>query len=191
MEPFSVRLEIETQSESARKIREIAYEVGALLQGEFTLASGRKSNRYFEGKKITLQPEGAYQVGKAIFDELAESGVDAVGGLATGAYPIATAVAMVSHLEGKPVSAFVVREEQKNHGARRLIEGHLREGSRVVIVDDVITSGGSIIKAIKAVEERNCQVVKVIALVDRHEGGVEKLREMGYAFQAILGFPPE
>ena len=83
MEPFSVKLEIETQSESARKIREIAYEVGALLQGEFTLASGRKSNRYFEGKKITLQPEGAYQVGKAIFDELAKEGVDAVGGLAT------------------------------------------------------------------------------------------------------------
>ena len=191
MEPFSVRLEIETQSESARKIREIAYEVGALLQGEFTLASGRKSSRYFEGKKITLQPEGAYQVGKAIFDELAEAGVDAVGGLATGAYPIATAVAMVSHLEGKPVSAFVVREEQKDHGARRLIEGHLREGSRVAIVDDVITSGGSIIKAINAVEERNCRVVKVIALVDRHEGGVEKLRGKGYAFKAILGFPPE
>ncbi|MFC2017687.1 orotate phosphoribosyltransferase [Chloroflexota bacterium] len=191
MEPFSVRLEIETQSESARKIREIAYEVGALLQGEFTLASGRKSNRYFEGKKITLQPEGAYQVGKAIFDELAEAGVDAVGGLATGAYPIATSVAMISHLEGKPVSAFVVREEQKDHGARRLIEGHLQEGSRVAIVDDVITSGGSIIKAIKAVEERNCRVVKVLALVDRHEGGVQKLREMGYDFQAILGFPPE
>jgi len=191
MEPFSVRLEIETQSESAKKIREIAYGVGALLQGEFTLASGRKSNRYFEGKKITLQPEGAYQVGKAIFNELAEMDIDAVGGLATGAYPIATSVAMVSHLEGKPISAFVVREEQKDHGARRLIEGHLRDGSRVVIVDDVITSGGSIVKAIKAVEERNCQVVKVITLVDRHEGGVEKLRGMGYTFQAILGFPPE
>lgn len=191
MEPYSVRLDIEKDSESARKIRGIAYEVGALLQGEFTLASGRKSNRYFEGKKITLQPEGAYQVGKAIFDELAEAGVDAVGGLATGAYPIATAVALVSHLEGKPVSAFVVREEQKDHGARRLVEGHLPEGSRVAIVDDVITSGGSIIKAIRAVEERDCRVVKVIALVDRHEGGAEKLRGMGYEFAAILGFPPE
>ena len=153
MEPYSVRLDIERDSESAEKIREIAFEVGALLQGEFTLASGRKSNRYFEGKKITMHPEGAYLVGKAIFDELAEAGVDAVGGLANGAYPIATAVAMVSHLEGRPVSAFVVREEKKDHGAGRLVEGHLPEGSRVVIVDDVITSGGSIIKAIKAVED--------------------------------------
>ena len=161
-------LELGLDTESARRIREIAHEVGAFLTGEFTLTSGKKSNYYIDGKKITLSPEGAYQVGKAIFDELAEIGVDAVGGVATGGYPMVTAVAVISHLEGRPLPTFMVREVTKEHGTMRKIEGHLREGSRVAILEDVLTTGGSVSKVIEAVEDAKRTVVKVIALVDRH-----------------------
>ena len=179
-------LELGLDTEDTRRIREIATEVGAFLTGEFTLTSGRKSNYYIDGKRITLSPEGAYLVGKAIFDEVIKTGVDAIGGVATGAYPIVTAVALVSHLEGKPISAFIVREVAKEHGTMRQIEGHLKPGSRVAIVDDVLTTGGSVLKAIEAVEAAKCKVVKVIVLVDRGEGGSDKLKKESYDFTALL-----
>ncbi|MBA7619293.1 Orotate phosphoribosyltransferase [subsurface metagenome] len=179
-------LELGLDTEGTRRIREIASEVGAFLTGEFTLTSGKKSNYYIDGKKITLSPEGAYLVGKAIFDELIKTGVDAIGGVATGAYPIVTAVALVSHLEGKPIPAFIVREVTKEHGTMRKIEGHLKQGSRVAIVDDVLTTGGSVSRAIEAVEAAKCKVVKVIVLVDRHEGGSDRLKKEGYDFTALL-----
>ena len=179
-------LELGLDTEGTRRIREIAGEVGAFLTGDFTLTSGKKSNYYIDGKKITLSPEGAYLVGKAIFDELIKTGVDAIGGVATGAYPIVTAVALVSHLEGKPIPAFIVREVTKEHGTMRKIEGHLKQGSRVAIVDDVLTTGGSVSRAIEAVEAAKCKVVKVMVLVDRHEGGSDRLKEEGYDFTALL-----
>jgi len=180
------RLELGLDTEDTRRIREIAGEVGAFLTGDFTLTSGKKSNYYIDGKKITLSPEGAYLVGKAIFDELIKTGVDAIGGVATGAYPIVTAVALVSHLEGKPIPAFIVREVAKEHGTMRQIEGHLKQGSRVAIVDDVLTTGGSVSRAIEAVEAAKCKVVKVMVLVDRHEGGSDRLKKEGYDFTTLL-----
>ena len=179
-------LELGLNTEGAKRVLALAHEVGAFLTGEFTLTSGKKSNYYFDGKRITLHPEGAYQVGKAIFDQLAEMGVDAVGGVAVGGYPVAAAVALVSHLEGKPLPSFIIRGVVKEHGTRRRIEGHLKEGSRVAIVDDVLTTGGSVLKAIEAVEAVNCKVVKVIVLVDRREGGGDELKKLGYDFAAIL-----
>ena len=125
-----------------------------------------------------------------MFDELVKIGVDAVGGVATGAYPIVTAVALVSHQEGRPIPSFVVREVAKEHGTKRQIEGHLKEGSRVAIVDDVITTGGSVIKAIKAVEAVNGKVVKVLVIVDRHEGGSDQLKKEGYDFTAFIHLWP-
>jgi orotate phosphoribosyltransferase len=175
MDAYST-LELGMNTKRAEKIKEIALRVRAFLEGDFTLSSGLKSNRYFEGKRVTLTPDGAYEVGKAIFDELAEIKVDAIGGLATGAYPMVTAVALVSQLEGKPIPAFVVREVAKEHGTKRQIEGHLKEGSRVAIVDDVLTTGGSVSRAIEAVESAGCKVVKVIVLVDREEGGSADLK---------------
>jgi orotate phosphoribosyltransferase len=135
---------------------------------------------------FTLWPEGAYLVGKAILEVLKDTSVETVGGLTLGADPIVTAVALVSHLEGKPLPAFIVREEFKKHGTQKRIEGNLLENSKVAIVDDVITTGTSIFKAIEAVEKRNCKVVKVIALLDRHQGGSDELRRRGYDFVAIL-----
>ena len=183
-------LELGINTDTARRIREIAIEVGAFLRGDFTLASGKKSSYYFDGKKLALSPEGAYQLGKAIFDQVAEAGIDAIGGVPVGAYPIVASVALVSHLEGKPIPAFMVREEVKEHGTKRKIEGHLEEGSRVAIVEDVVTTGGSVSKVIEAVEAANCKVVKVIAVVDRHEGGSDRLKQEGYDFTAILHLYP-
>jgi len=183
-------LELELNTENAKRIREIAQAVGAFREGKVILASGKESDRYFEGEKVALSPEGAYLIGKAIFEDiLRDTDVDYIGGLATGAYPIATAVSLISYMQGKPIPSFVVREELKTHGTMRKIEGHLKEGSKVAIVDDVITTGGSIDKAIEAVEQAGCKVVKVIVLVDRKEGGSDKLRQRGYDFRAILGYP--
>lgn len=178
------------KAETAKKILDLAWELGALLSGDFTLTSGKKSHHYFEGKRLTLHPEGAYWVGKAMFDELTQVGVEAVGGVAVGGYSIVAAVALVSYLEGKPIPSFIVREQAKEHGTQRQIEGHFQAGSRVAIVDDVITTGGSVKKAIQAVEAANGKVVKVIVIVDRHEGGSDQLKNEGYDFSAIIDLWP-
>lgn len=183
-------LELGVKKETAKRILDLAKDTGALLYGDFTLASGKKSNHYFEGKRLTLNPEGAYWVGKAIFDEITDDDVDAIGGLVLGAVPIVTAVSLVSYQEGKPVPSFIVRDEPKKHGTMREIEGHIEKGFRVVIVDDVITGGGSVSKAIKAVEAAGCKVVKVIVLVDRQEGGSDLLEKQGYDFTAIIDLKP-
>jgi len=94
--PTHSTLELGVNTESARRILEIAYEVGALLEGEFTLTSGKKSDYYFEGKRLTLSPEGAYLTGKVVFDQLADADIDAIGGVAVGGYPIVTAVALIA-----------------------------------------------------------------------------------------------
>jgi orotate phosphoribosyltransferase len=171
-----------------RQILELAERTGAVLYGDFTLSSGLKSDHYWDGKKVTLAAAGTYLVGRAIFERLAGLDIDAVGGPEIGAIPIATAVALVSHLEGRDIPAFIVRKHPKEHGTRKPVEGFLPENSRVVIVEDVITTGESVIKAIAAVENLGCKVVKVIALVDRCEGGGDKLRHAGYSFESILDF---
>lgn len=159
----------------------------ALLRGDFTLASGTKSSYFFDLKMVTLSPEGAYLTGKLVFEILRESGVDAVGGLTLGSDPIVTAVAIVSHLEGKPIPAFIVRGELKEHGTQKAIEGYVpKKGCSVAIVEDVITKGGATLKAIEAVEAAGCRVVKVVALLDRHQGGSDELRKRGYDFTALL-----
>lgn len=185
----STTLGLELDTKSAETLKEIATEVGAFLPGEYVLSSGKSSDRgYFDGKMVTLSPKGAYYVGKAIFDEISTLGVDAVGGLVIGAALMVSAVAVISYIEGKPIPTFIVREQPKGHGTYKKIEGHLQPGSRVVIVDDVITTGTSVFEAIRAVEAEHCQVVKVIALVDRHEGGSEKLINEHYDFTAFLRF---
>jgi orotate phosphoribosyltransferase len=162
----------------------------ALFRGEFTLASGTKSPYYFDGRRVTLLPEGAELVGKLLF-ELLSGKVDAIGGPTLGADPIAAAVALTSHIEGKPIPAFIVRGEKKLHGTQKRVEGHLPKGGRVAIVDDVITTGSSLLEAIEAVEAESCRVVKVIVLLDRHQGGSEELKRRGYDFTAILSADAE
>ena len=172
--------------EQRERLRELVKERG-LVRGDFTLASGAKSTYFFDLKMVTLSAEGAYLAGRLVFDLLRDSGIDAVGGLTLGADPIVAAVALVSHMEGEPIPAFIVRGEMKEHGTQKAIEGYVpQRGSSVAIVEDVITKGGSTLKAIKAVEEAGCRVAKVVALLDRHQGGSDELHRRGYDFTAIL-----
>lgn len=183
-------LELGVVTKRTKRILELAHETGALLHGAFTLSSGKKSDHYYDGKQMTLHPEGAYLIGEEILDILSGVDFDAIGGLAISAVPIVTAVTLVSHLKGKPIPSFIVREEPKAHGTRKRIEGHFRKNSKVAIVDDVITTGGSVDKAIEAVKAEGCEIVKVIVIVDRQEGGSERLRQEGYDFKAIINLPP-
>ncbi|MDI6729045.1 MAG: orotate phosphoribosyltransferase [Thermodesulfovibrionales bacterium] len=143
----------------------------------FKLVSGRMSNYYFNCKMVTLNPEGMYLIGNIIFDMIKDMKVKGIGGLTLGADPIADAVAYTSYLKKKPIEAFVVRKSAKSHGTMQWIEGDVKAGDRVVIVDDVITTGKSTIEAITRAREAGLQIVKVIALVDRQEGGYENIME--------------
>ena len=167
------------------RLRELVIEK-SFRYGYFTLSSGMESLYYFDGRLTTLWPEGSSLVGKKFFEVLKDSGIDAVGGPTLGADAIVASIAMTSYIEGNPIPAFIVRKEAKKHGAQRHVEGHLPEGGTVAIVDDVITTGGSILRAIEVVEVAGCKVGKVVVLLDRNQGGSDKVRERGYDFAALL-----
>ncbi len=135
----------------------------------FKLVSGGMSQYYFNCKKVTLDPEGQYLIGNLVFQAIRNLGVQAIGGLTLGADPIAHAVAYTSWLERQPIQAFVVRKQPKDHGIVAPIEGKVSSGDRVVVVDDVVTTGGSTLKAIHACRQAGLEVVKVVVLVDRQE----------------------
>lgn len=153
----------------------------------FKLTSGLMSNYYFNCKAVTLSPEGLYLIGNIIYDIIAELPIKAIGGLTLGADPIAMAVSYTSYLRGNPIEAFVVRKKPKEHGTMQWIEGNIKEGDSVVVVDDVITTGNSTIQAITHLKEAGVLVRKVIALVDRQEGGRENILK----FLSECGFPQE
>ncbi|HYT72898.1 MAG TPA: orotate phosphoribosyltransferase [Gemmatimonadales bacterium] len=159
----------------------------AYLQGEFRLSSGKASDHYFDAKQVTLDPEGAALVGKLFFRMIEPHQVRAIGGMTTGADPIAVAVAAYAWTLSLHLPAFVIRKEPKKHGLSKFIEGPLRPGSRVAVVDDVITSGQSVEQAIHVlVNEHACDVAVVAALVDRGEGGRERMERLGYEFKALF-----
>ena len=170
-------------SETVDRLLELALERGAIKYGDFTLTSGKKSSYYFDGRLLSLDPEGAHL--------LQEAGAKAVGGTTLGADPMVAAVALASHLGGGPIPAFIVRKESKSHGTKQNIEGPLIPGSNVAIVDDVCTTGGSLFHAIEAAEEAGCKVVKVVSILDRNEGGSEEMRKRGYDFSALLAATPD
>lgn len=152
----------------------------------FRLVSGTMSNYYFNCKAVTLHPEGMHLIGNMIFDLIRDSGARGIGGLTLGADPIADAVAYTSYLKGSPVEAFVVRKTAKSHGTMQWIEGNIAVGDKVVIVDDVITTGKSTIEAINRAKEAGLDIVRVIALVDRQEGGRENIAAAGFQVEAVV-----
>ncbi len=165
-------------------LREKSYE-----ERPVTLASGRKSNFYVDGKQTALHPRGAYLVGRLFAERLAGFGrVDAVGGPTLGADPLATATSLVTGLEGPGLPAFIVRKEPKGHGTRQWIEGarNLPEAARVVVLEDVVTTGGSSLRAIEKIESGGYRVLGVLALVDRQEGAREALAARGYRLEALF-----
>mgnify|MGYP001819964965 FL=1 len=142
----------------------------------FKLVSGRMSRYYINCRPVTLDPRGLFLVGHLMFQTIKNLDVKGIGGLTFGADPIAVATAYTSELEGQPVKAFSIRKNQKDHGVIQWIEGDLIPGDRVVIIDEVATTGGSTIKAIERAESEKLDVVKAVILVDRQEGGVENIR---------------
>src|SRR6201996_5294978 len=146
-------------------------------RGEITLASGRKSDFYFNLKPTMMDPEGATLLAELTYESLKDEGYDYIGGLEMGAVPLAGAIAQISWIKGHPIAAFFVRKKPKEHGARLAIEGLTKDetlaGKRIVVVEDVTTTGGSAMKAVEAVREAGGVVVLVLTMVDREEGATE------------------
>ncbi len=160
----------------------------ALKFGQFTLASGKKASYYLDGKQVTLDAQGARLVAEGILDLLAAAGPlpAAVGGMAIGADPITAAVVTMSAVRGTPLTGFMVRKEPKGHGTNQFLEGPVEPGGNVVIVEDVVTTGGSSLMAIERCEAFGLKVVRVIAIIDRMEGGAEAFTQRGYPFASLL-----
>lgn len=156
-------------------------------QGKFTLSSGRESTLYIDARLTTMSPEGLVLIGELGLGALERSGwnVQAVGGLTLGADPVAYAISYASMLSARPIRAFTVRKEPKGHGTGRIIEGPFQTGDRVAIVEDVITTGGSALKAAEAVRANGGTVVGVLAVVDREEGGRAALESQGLPVIAL------
>ena len=160
----------------------------SIKRGDFTLASGKKSDYYLDCRLTTLDPEGALHTGHCVLGLLDEMKIkpDAIGGLSMGADPVVSAAIVVSAIEKRPLQGFLVRKEAKGHGRKKQIEGiEDPRGKRVVIVDDVCTTGGSTQEAIDAVEREGCEVIAVISVVDREEGGSAMLRAK-YNYRSIF-----
>jgi orotate phosphoribosyltransferase len=158
----------------------------SLKRGKFTLASGAESSYYIDGKMTCLDAQGAALVAEAILEEIKNLPVDAVGGMDMGATPIVGAVAAMSFVRGKPLPVFVVRKEVKQHGTQKAIEGPLNAPCKVVVIDDVITTGGSILKAIDAVKAVGCQVLLAISVLDRNAGARETFAKLGIPYQPLV-----
>ncbi|WP_316200365.1 MULTISPECIES: orotate phosphoribosyltransferase [unclassified Bradyrhizobium] len=158
-------------------------------RGEVTLASGRKSDFYFNLKPTMMDPEGATLLAELTYEALKDEGFDYIGGLEMGAVPLAGAIAQISWIKGHPIAAFFVRKKPKEHGAKLAIEGLTRDetlaGKRIVVVEDVTTTGGSAMKAVETLREAGAEVALVFTMVDREEGAAETFAQAGLPFRAL------
>lgn len=156
-------------------------------RGDFTLASGRRSSLYIDARLTTMSPDGLPLIGSLGLEAIRERGwqADAVGGLTLGADPVSYAVAYASSTSDRPVRAFTVRKEPKSHGTGKLVEGPFREGDHVVIIEDVITTGGSALRAVAAVRAAGGLIDGVLSVVDREEGGREAIEAEGLAVVSL------
>lgn len=158
----------------------------AFLRQNVVLSSGEKSDYYIDGKMVEVTPEGAHLIGEVIYEHIADREFDAIGGLAVGAVPLVTSAVISCFHHGMTIEGFWVREEAKSHGTKKLVEGKLPENANVVIVDDVITSGRSVLKAIEVVEAKGAIVSLVLAIVDRQRGARELFEEKGYLYEPVF-----
>lgn len=154
----------------------------SIAHGDFLLASGKRSLYYIDARRSTMSAEGQVLIGRAGLRAIRAAGwaPASVGGLTMGADPVAYAIASASVELPPHVDAFSVRKDPKAHGARRRIEGNFETGARVVVIEDVITTGGSVLRAAQALREEGAEILGILALVDREEGGKEKLEEEGF-----------
>ncbi|MEL6164784.1 MAG: orotate phosphoribosyltransferase [Cyanobacteria bacterium J06628_3] len=158
----------------------------AYQEGDFVLSSGARSSYYINGKQVTLHPQGALAIGRLLLDML-PSDTQAVAGLTLGADPIVSAVSVVSALENRPIPALIVRKEAKGHGTKAYIEGpSLSEAAKVIVLEDVVTTGQSAMKAVTRLREAGYTVNQVISLIDRQQGGAEYYKSVNLQFKAVF-----
>jgi orotate phosphoribosyltransferase len=158
----------------------------AYKEGDFVLSSGQRSSYYINAKEVTLHPEGALAIGRLLLS-LVPQDTEAVAGLTLGADPIVTAVSVVSAYENRPIPALIIRKEAKGHGTKAYIEGpSLPEGAKVVVLEDVVTTGQSAMKAVERLRAAGYTVDRVISLVDRQQGGAEFYQSVGLKFEAVF-----
>jgi orotate phosphoribosyltransferase len=176
---WSERRDSKNDDSSWNELRKIIRTESLLTGQSFTLASGRHTGYFFDMKKTMLHPRGAALVGKLLFEKIRNDfDVEYIGGLEIGAIPLVTAVAVCSWPD-RPLNAFFVRKIPKDHGTSKLIDGQYKKGARVILFDDVTTTGGSTMKAVDAVREQGSDVKRVITIVDRLEGAAETLSAEG------------
>ena len=175
----------------ATRLYQRAQELESLRFGDFTLSSGQKSTYYFDGRMLSTDPEGAELISKAFMFAITEAGANAFGGPTVAAVPIVGALALRARLDDKDVTGFFVRPDAKEYGAGKQIEGNLKPGMRVAAFDDTVSTGGSLLAAIDAVEALGCEVVLVLAVLDRHQGGGDELERRGIPFFKLWESTPE
>lgn len=172
-----------------QRLKEIILEK-SYRKGKFKLSSGLESDFYIDGKQTTLSAEGAYLCGKEIFNLIRNNPepISSVGGMTLGADPLVTAASLVSYLENEPIPAFIVRKESKGHGTEQYIEGlkNMVAGGTVALLEDVVTTGGTLLQVIERVEAQGFKVGLIITVVDRQEGGAETLAKAGYPLKAVF-----
>jgi len=157
------------------------------LEGQVTLTSGKTSDYYFDCKQTALHPEGVWLLGHLLFERLQEK-VQGVAGMTLGADPLVSAVSLVSHLQGWPLPGCIVRKKPKGHGTNQYLEGmaNFRSGDRIALLEDVVTTGGSVITACERLQEGGLDVVQIICILDREEGGREALQSQGFILESIF-----
>ncbi len=173
----------ELKTKLAKLLLELSYR-----EGDFTLTSGKKSEYYFDCKQTALHAEGSYLVGRLFVEMLKDFDCKGVGGMTLGADPLISSTTVVSHLEGCPMPGFIIRKKSKGHGTDQYLEGlaNFEEGDKVVLLEDVCTTGGTLIQAAERVRDAGLEIVGVLAVLDREEGGREALKEAGLELSAIF-----
>ena len=161
------------------------------MEGDFTLASGKKSDYYFDCRQTSLHPEGAWLIGSLFTAMLADLPVKAVGGMTMGADPLISATSVLSFIQGRPLAGLIVRKSVKDHGTGRYVEGmgNVASGDSIAMLEDVVSTGGSVLQACKRIEDLGLKIPVICTVLDRCEGGREILLDAGYPLRSIFTRP--
>ena len=178
--------DLKTMEAAKGRLLDLIREHALLKGGDFVLASGAHASTYVDLRRVTMHPEGARLIGHMLAPRLAEDGITAVGGMATAAIPVVSAVVMASAEGDRPIRGFYVRDKAKTRGTQRRIEGQLEPGDTVALLEDTMTTGGSTMTAVEAVRDAGCTVAQVITVVDRQQGGADLYRDAGIPFDALV-----
>ena len=174
------------ENEKKKELYDRALKLKALVYGDFTLSSGLKSNFYFDGRLLSMDPIASKIIADWVIDKANQNSAEFVGGPAVAAVPIIGAVVAISAENKSPVRGFFVRSDKKDHGTQKRIEGNIKSGSSVIVLDDTISTGGSLIQAMDSVIDFGCQIKLVLSVLDRKMGGREKIENQGIKYESIF-----